>query len=234
MIVMSYVPGTFLRESRPVDGEAAWPEACREAGRAIGLLTCVSLREEDRVAFESRFYRDLPTLAAYLGRILELGRGIHARDPDFRDGFWRESLDLVEAEMPGILAEPAVLYHQDVANLHVRQGRFMGFFDLEMCRVGCATMQLASSLGMLAQGEGDGADVSGWLENFSGRLGERDGQGAWCSRSQGGAGGGHLLSWREISRYMSYDGTPGTGFAWCGPAEPGAVSAVARGGGGDA
>jgi hypothetical protein len=167
MIVMSHVPGTFLRESRPVDGEAVWPEACRETGRAIGSLTCVPLCEQDRAAFESRFYRDLPTLPAYLGRILELARGIHTRDPDFRGGFWRESLDLMEAELPEILAEPAVLYHQDVANLHVQRGRFMGFFDLEMCRVGCAAMQLASSLAMFARERTPG-------ETF------RDGWGSFC------------------------------------------------------
>ena len=26
--------------------------------------------------------------------------------------------------------------------------------------------------------------------------------------------------WREITRYMSYDGTPGSGFAWASPADP--------------
>jgi len=29
-----------------------------------------------------------------------------------------------------------------------------------------------------------------------------------------------LLQWREISRYLSYDGTPGTGYAWASPADP--------------
>jgi hypothetical protein len=30
----------------------------------------------------------------------------------------------------------------------------------------------------------------------------------------------HLLHWREICRYLSYDGTPGTGHEWASPADP--------------
>jgi hypothetical protein len=30
----------------------------------------------------------------------------------------------------------------------------------------------------------------------------------------------HLLSWRVITRYMSYDGTPGSGYKWAKPADP--------------
>lgn len=213
LIVMSHVPGVYLSQAPEADGEEAWRAACREVGRAIGRLTRVPLSAADRTAFESRFYRDAPTLEAYLGRILSLGRSINERDPDFRDDFWRASLDFAEAELPGILAQPPVLYHQDAGNLHVRHGRFMGFFDLEMCRVGCAAMQLASSLGML---EGDEAGwepfFQGWEAATQAPLGSKDRRAA--------AAAGHLLDWREISRYLSYDGTPGTGFPWASPADP--------------
>jgi len=30
------------------------------------------------------------------------------------------------------------------------------------------------------------------------------------------------MAWREISRYLSYDGTPGSGYAWASPADPAA------------
>jgi len=140
MVVMSYVPGAHLHVAREADGEAAWRQACFEIGKAVGALARVPLSSADRAAFESSFYGELGTLEAYLGRILTLGRSIHARDPDFRDGFWGDSLDLVGAQLDRILGQPRLLYHQDVGNLHVRQGRFMGFYDLEMCRVGCASM----------------------------------------------------------------------------------------------
>ncbi len=214
LLVMSYVPGVYLSRPRKGDGEATWHAACRDAGRAIGALTQVPLDAADQEAFESRFYRDTPTLAAYLGRILSLGRSINDRDPDFRGDYWRAGLDFIEAELPGILAQPPVLYHQDVGNIHVQHGRFMGFFDLEMCRVGCAAMQLGSALGLF-----DGGGAAGWLpfcegwETATGRpLGAADLRGARAARQ--------LLEWRVISRYLSYDGTPGTGYPWASPADP--------------
>ena len=213
MIVMSHVPGLWLADAREAEGEQAGADASREAGRAIGLLTRTPLSPEDRAWFESHFYAPLPTLESYLGRILELGRAIHVRDPDFRDGFWRKGLDFIEAAMPCILAQPRVLYHQDVANLHVLHGRFMGFFDLEMCRVGCAAMQLGSALGMVEAGHAPYAVFrAGWEEGTGDPLTPRDAMAAGAARQ--------LLGWREISRYMSYDGTPGAGFDWAQPADP--------------
>jgi hypothetical protein len=226
LIVMSHVPGTYLAEARAREGEAAWLSACRETGRAIGTLTQVALDAAGREGFESRFYRDLPTLASYLGRILSLGRRINERDPDFRGDYWRASLDFIEVELPGILAQPAVLYHQDVGNLHVQQGRFMGFFDLEMCRVGCAAMQLGAAVGHFEDGDEDGwpSFREGWESATGGALRAADLRAALAAK--------HLLHWREISRYMSYDGTPGTGYAWADPADPAryraAMEAVGR------
>ena len=148
-IVMSYVPGGWLRDSRKNGEETAWLDACRATARAIATLTTVPISAAACTAFESRFCRDAPTLDSYLRRILELGRGVSQRDPDFQGTFWRNSLDFAEAQLPVILSQPRVLYHQDAGNLHVLQGRFMGFFDLEMCQIGCAAMQLASSFGLL-------------------------------------------------------------------------------------
>ena len=224
-ILISHIPGIYLGQARIVEGAAAWRSACRETGKAAGSLTRVPLSAAERAAFESRFYDGRSTLEAYLGRIIDLGTGIHARDPDFRDPFWRDSLDFVQAQLAGILAQPRVLYHQDPANLHVRQGRFEGFFDLEMCRVGCAAMQLASALGML-EGESAAWDPfrDGW-EVATGRSLERGDLYAALAAS-------HLLHWREVSRYLSYDGTPASGYGWASPADPvryrRSITAIAR------
>lgn len=213
MIVMSHIPGGWLAGARESEGEQAWADACRETGNAIGLLTNVPLSSADRAWFESHFYAELPTLESYLARILELGRAIHGRDPDFRDGFWKQSLDFIEAATPDILAQPRVLYHQDVANLHVRHGRFTGFFDLEMCRVGCAAMQLGSAVGMVEAGQAAWTFFrEGWEAGTGKPLTPHDAAAAGAARQ--------LLGWREISRYMSYDGTPGTGAEWADPADP--------------
>jgi len=213
MIVMSHVPGVYLDVARKLEGEVMWREACRETGKAAGSLPRVPLTAADQAAFESRFYAGIATLETYLRRILELGRSVHARDPDFRGDFWRDSLDFMDSQLDGVLSQPPVLYHQDAANLNVQRGRFMGFYDLEMCRVGCAAMQLASSLGML-RGEKEAWKPfrQGWQAATDLPLSPEDFTAA--------AAAYHFLCWREISRYLSYDGTPGSGFAWASPADP--------------
>ena len=213
MIVISHVPGTYLHTVRAQDGDALWREACRTTGRAAGALTQVPLSPADRAAVEARFYGELGALEAYLGRILELAWRINARDPSFGGEYWRTNLDFIESQMGRLLSEPRVLYHQDVANLHVRCGQFIGFFDLEMCRVGGASLQLAAALGVfVANREGWSPFLEGWEEATSAALSREERRSA--------AAASYLLAWREISRYFSYDGTPGTGYAWASPAEP--------------
>jgi len=56
---------------------------------------------------------------------------------------------------------------------------------------------------------------AGWKQATSARLGVAERNAAAAAFAAV-----HLLSWREISRYMSYDGTPGTGFVWASPADP--------------
>ncbi len=137
--------GQWLHTARTSEGDVAWRDACRDTGRAVAELTKVPLDAEDRISFESRFYGDLGTLEAYLGRIIDLGHSIAARDPEFGDAFWHRDLDFIESPLDRLLSEPRALYHQDVSNFHVQKGEFMGFFDLEMCRVGCASMQLGAA-----------------------------------------------------------------------------------------
>jgi hypothetical protein len=213
MIVMSYVPGVHLHASRRADAPSVFDQACYETGQAIGTLTRAPLSAAERADFESRFYGELGPLEAYVERMVELSRAIQASDADFYDPFWRDNLDLIESQLPYLYAQPRGLYHQDVSNLHVQNGRFCGFYDLEMCRVGCAAMQLASGLGMM-----DG-DPAVWLPF---RAGWEAATGATLSAEQRQAtlAAYSVLQWREISRYLSYDGTPGTGYAWASPADP--------------
>ena len=208
MMIMAHIPGYFPGSIRDSAREV-WLGSCREGGEASATLICVPLSAAAREEFEARFYEFGP-LEAYLQRILELGRGVQARDPDFRDDFWRVSLDFIEEQLPSIFSEPRCLYHQDAGNLHVADGKFMGFFDLEMCRVGCHAMQLASS----ALSEADA-----WIrfrEGWESVIGQQ----LTAEQLRAACAGQHLLDWREITRYMSYDGTPGTGFSWADPADP--------------
>jgi hypothetical protein len=213
MIVISYVPGMSLRMAREQDDYSLWSASYRETGKALASLISVPLSATSQSEFETRYYEGLGTLESYLGRILELGWSIHALDPDFRDTFWRKSLTFIEAQLGTIFSQPRLLYHQDAGNAHVEKGRFMGFFDLEMCRVGCAAMQLASSPGVF-----DG-EVMRW-KPFQQGWEAVSHHSLTSSELQAVAAAYQLLRWREISRYMSYDGTSGTGYTWASPADP--------------
>jgi aminoglycoside phosphotransferase len=213
MLVTSYVPGEYLVDATRVEGAEAWRAACRDTGRAVGALARVPLSDADRDAFTARYYGGLGRLDAYLGRIVDLGHSVCARDPDYRDPFWRRNLAFVEDHLDGVYAQPRVLYHQDVSNLHVQGGRFRGFFDLEMCRVGGRAMQLAAAVSMF-RGQEKGWDLfcAGWEEATGIALDQRERHAIAAAH--------HLLRWREITRYLSYDGTPGSGYAWASAADP--------------
>ncbi len=213
MIVTTHIPGIGLFAVRDAYDDATWREACGNLGRVIGSLMRVPLSDETRAAFESRFYEGLGSLEAYLGRIVELGRSIHRLDRDFQGGFWAESLNFIEVQLPRILSQPRVLYHQDPGNHHFDGSRFRGFFDLEMCRVGGAAMQLAYCVEMLRGSQEGWHHFCESLETTTGAKLSEDDRLAIAAAA-------HLLSWRVICRYMSYDGNPGTGYAWAEPAEP--------------
>lgn len=213
MIVMTHIPGANLGWLRSVTDDREWFEACSQMGRAVASLMSVPMSAKSRMEFEFRFYGGLGSLEAYLGKTMELARSVQRLDPDFRDDYWAESLDFVDRQLPIIFAQPRALYHQDPANHGIEGGRFSGFFDLEMCRVGGSAMQLAYCTGMLhGTKEGWRHFCAGWEAVKGVTLGSDD-----CNAI---AGAVHLLSWRVITRYMSYDGTPGSGHKWAKPADP--------------
>lgn len=74
-------------------------------------------------------------------------------------------------------------------------------------------MQLGAALSMVEVGHADWNRFrDGWEAGTGAPLAPRDAAAASAARQ--------LLGWREISRYLSYDGTPGTGFEWASPADP--------------
>jgi hypothetical protein len=213
MIVTTHIPGVSLAAARGSISDDVWYEACRETGAAVASLMLVPMPKTDRAAFDSRFYGKLGPLESYLGKVMTLGRGVQTLDPDFQDEYWAESLDFVASQMPDILSQPRSLYHQDPGNLHIEDGRLAGFFDLEMCRIGGAAMQLAYCLGMFQNSkEGWDSFCEGWESTFEVKL--------ELSDRLAVAAAIHLLGWRVICRYMSYDGNPGSGFDWASPADP--------------
>ncbi|MDP6041780.1 MAG: hypothetical protein QGG64_24750 [Candidatus Latescibacteria bacterium] len=210
MIVMSHVSGRGWRSYDLSEEEKR--ETYVAFGKAFGTLTNVPLSKEDRTFFESNFHGESNTVEAYLGRTVELGRKIQSRDPDFADNFWKKNLDFIEAQFDTLFSQPRILYNQDPGNHVLAPKRFMGFFDLEMCYVGCEAMQLGSMLNML-DGNKDAwqAIRQGFETEAKKSLTPED--------LKAIAAMYHLLCWRVISRYMTYDGT-GTGQEWTSPANP--------------
>lgn len=202
LIVISYISGTFL--PRPEDDPAAFQAVDRQVmGRTLGAATAqlvnTPLTAEAAQEFENRFY-DGETLPAYLQGILQASQAIHQRVACYQGELFGRSLALIEENLPFILAQPRLLYHQDAANMHFVGSRFSGFFDLEMCRVGTEAMQIGS-LGhvMAPYGVQDGftqgfADVTGRVLNAE----------DWAA-SRAFA---HFMVWRYISDYGDWQGEP--------------------------
>lgn len=84
-----------------------------------------------------------------------------------------------------------------------------GHFDLEMSRPGCAALQLASTLGFF------GPNAPNWAPFFDGwkASGATTNADAECADRAAR----HFPLWHEVTRYLSYDGTPGSGFHWADP-----------------
>jgi hypothetical protein len=74
-------------------------------------------------------------------------------------------------------------------------------------------MQLAAALGMLV------GEQAAW-EPFCEGWQKATGQPLTRADLNAAAAAHQLLQWREICRYLSYDGTPGTGYEWAQPADP--------------
>jgi len=211
MIVISHIPGRWWgRED--VSGDERI-KTCQSLGAAFGKLAQVPLSQSDRTYFENHFYPEHNTVEAYLGQLFELGQQIQSRDPDFKDRFWKDNLAFIETNLPTIYAQPRILFNQDPANQHIEPGRFVGFFDLEMCYTGSEAMQLGAMLNMLKNNKTWWQAVREGFETKTDKILTTEELKAIATMY-------YLLCWRIISRYMSYNGTPGTGFEWASPADP--------------
>jgi hypothetical protein len=99
-----------------------------------------------------------------------------------------------------MLGQKRLLYHQDAMNMHFSESRFMGFFDLEMCRVGTEAMQIGSLWYLFALYGAWHDFVQGFAATSGRKLGKSD--------LAAGRTFAHFLVWRYISRYGRWHGSP--------------------------
>lgn len=200
LIVESWIPGGWIRDAT----DAAFDTTARAlAGRTLGQTTAklvnVPLSPAAADAYESRFY-DGERLTDYLQNILEASRSIQRQVACYGDPIFADSLAIIEANLPTILSQPRLLYHQDAMNVHFVDDRCSGFFDLEMCRVGTEAMQIGSLWWIIATYQVWDAFAQGFAEAANRSLGPAD-----LAAARAFA---HFLVWRYISDYGDWRGEP--------------------------
>ena len=198
LIVQSYVPGRWIIDQ---NGSAHNNLDANHIGYTLGLATArllaVPLSPQAAHEFESTFYDGMP-LEAYLGDILSASRHIHQNVHAYAGELFGASLNSIELYVGYILAQPRLLYHQDALNMHSVGSDFAGFFDLEMCRVGTAAMQIGSLWHIFATYNNWLAFAQGFADQSGRQFRERD--------FQAGQAFAHFLVWRYISRSGRWHG----------------------------
>jgi hypothetical protein len=198
LIVLSWIPGGWLPEpaATPLDATAR-AQAGYTLGQATAKLVQVPPSAATAHAFESRFYQG-QILTDYIQGILQASWAIHRRVACYGDPIFADSLTTIEANLPTLLGQPRLLYHQDALNVHFADNRCTGFFDLEMCRVGTVAMQIGSLWRIIATYGLWDAFVQGFADGTGSRLGAQE-----LAASRAFA---HFMLWRSISEYGDWHG----------------------------
>ena len=146
LIVTSCLPGEFIG-TEATEGELTRAEVDRlgrELGAAIGKLVNLPLPEDGTGYSIVRDYALLPwntDLRKAVEFYVDLCRQDQRLKESGADPFYNESLMLVENQLESIGRQSRLIYHEDL-HCHSYRGRFQGFFDLEMARLGTELMQL--------------------------------------------------------------------------------------------
>ena len=156
LTVMSFVPGTMPRrdgiDEKVLSDPARRAHLSHQLGQATGKLVATPLPTDPEGRSPPPGFVPLPwfawssNLQEDIEFYVELGRGIGREVPAYSDPIYSESLALLEHEGRTIEGERKVLFHNDFGNLHVAEGEFQSFFDLENCRLGTESMQLSKGL----------------------------------------------------------------------------------------
>jgi len=202
LIVEERIEGSFLpNPATQIDAANAVDRALAgfTLGQATARLTSVPLTAAAADGFERRFYAG-ESLAKYLTDILRASHAIQQRVACYRDPLFAWSLAQIDEHLETMLRQPRLLYHQDALNMHFAASRFVGFFDLEMCRVGVAAMQVGAMWRIFT-------DYGNWTDFAAGFVGQagRELTKAELEMSRAFA---HFMAWRSISDYGDWHGEP--------------------------
>jgi len=151
LIVMHRLPGTYVSDCTRTlaDRPEAIDRLSREVGQALGRITQVPLTEDPQGYHPARCFVAIPwgqDLRAVVMEYVRRCRRVQQVVPHYALPLADQSLSLVESSAARVGAEPQIVFHEDVGNMHAVRGHFRGFFDLEMARNGTESMQIGVAL----------------------------------------------------------------------------------------
>jgi hypothetical protein len=214
LLVLERLPG---RDPTPEALRALTPAQTgalsREVGAALAALVAIPLPAGPDPTDGYDLVRDFDPalwgddLRAVVARILAPCRRLQRTVPAYCDPFFARSLALLEAQLPALDRARRVLFHEDVANLRVAGARFRGFYDLEMCRVGTAAMQLGVALGLCGAGGLDWPALAAGYGAATGAVLTPDDALAALAMH-------HFHHWTRIGWWGRWDGDPTVPARW--------------------
>lgn len=211
LLVIARLPGRDLDVTDLVPARVA--ALSQAVGRALGRLVDTPLpapgppapgapawdarpRDFDALPWDQH-RRDM--LEGYLERCRPFQRDI----PAYAGPLLARSLDLLEAQLEGFERQRHVLFHQDIANLRADRERFVGFYDLEMCRLGTEAMPLGAALGLCGPA---GLEWPALLDGYEAQT--APGRGAPLPDALAVLAMHHLYHWQRICRWGAWEGDP--------------------------
>ena len=191
------VQSRLLLDPESMDMEIDSGAVGHALGEGIAALYGVPLSDQDKIDFESRFYGGVD-LHGYVTGIVAAGHSIHECVPEYASKTFAHSLSFLDSQLSNLLAPPYRLYHQDAGNLLYAGDQLVGFFDLEMCRVGTLPIQIGCVIGIISGLNGWDAFVRGFRTASGQTLGNYELE---CARAWD-----HFMVWRYVSHYGDWVG----------------------------
>ncbi len=208
LIVMSRLPGHYVTRKAELTSMTADQIAAlsRQVGRAIGKLADTPLPGPDATDCPPRDFQIIlwnSDVRAAIESYLAICRAVRRVIPEYGGRFGERSLHFIASHIDAASAMRGMFFHEDIGNAMALDGEFVGFFDLEMCRIGTVAMQLGVALCLCGAGRLDWSELTGGVTRQTGIEISPDGQLAILAMH-------HLYHWIRACRWGWWDGSPGS------------------------
>jgi hypothetical protein len=179
-------------------------ELSRQIGRALGKIASTPLPAPAAGYSPLRDFTGLawsPCQSWMLARYLTTCRRIQTVIPAYTDPFCDASLALLASQVEQVDHQRHIFFHEDIWNLRVDATRFLGFYDLEMCRLGTESMQLGVAVELCGPGRLEWGHLQRGYEAEVGRSLEDANLLAVLAMN-------HFYHWIRVCGWGEWDGDP--------------------------